>query len=59
MAAPQRRTDIGPPIKRFSSAVIQKITELGAHEILTAYMSTWPIADKIWTVRVASPRLLA
>ncbi|MCL4493010.1 MAG: dissimilatory-type sulfite reductase subunit beta [Nitrospirae bacterium] len=63
MAAPQRRTDIGPPhYKDFLPPVIQK--NYGSwkyHEIINpgVMVHVADSGDKIWTVRVASPRLLS
>ncbi len=63
MAAPQRRTDIGPPhYKDFLPPVIQK--NYGSwkyHEVISGgtMVHVSNSGDKIWTVRVASPRLLS
>ena len=63
MALPQRRTDIGPPhFKDFLPPVIQK--NYGSwkyHEEISAGLMVHVAdsGDKIWSVRVASPRLLS
>ena len=61
MALPQRKTDIGPPnYKRFLPPVIQKnYGNWKYHEILTpgTMVHVGESGDKLWTVRVASPRL--
>lgn len=63
MALPQRRTDIGPPhYKDFLPPVIQKnYGDWKYHEILTPGVMVHVAngGDKIWSVRVASPRLLS
>ncbi|MGD0885597.1 MAG: dissimilatory-type sulfite reductase subunit beta [Thermodesulfovibrionales bacterium] len=63
MSAPQRRTDIGPPhYKDFLPPVIQKnYGDWKYHEVLTpgVMVHVSNKGDKIWTVRVASPRLLS
>lgn len=63
MSAPQRKTDIGPPhYKDFLPPVIQKnYGDWKYHEILTpgVMVHTANSGDKIWSVRVASPRLLS
>lgn len=59
----QRKTDIGPPhYSNFLPPVIQKnYGNWKAHEILSPGLMVHIAnsGDKIWTVRVASPRLLA
>ena len=63
MALPQRRTDIGPPhYKDFLPPVIQK--NYGGwkyHEVINPglMVHTANSGDKIWSVRVATPRLLS
>ena len=63
MALPQRKTDIGPPnYKQFLPPVIQKnYGNWKYHEILTpgTMVHVGESGDKLWTVRVASPRLLS
>lgn len=63
MAAPQRRTDIGPPhYKDFLPPVIQKnYGNWKYHEVLEpgVMVHVANSGDKIWSVRVASPRLLS
>ena len=63
MALPQRRTDIGPPhFKDYLPPVIQKnYGNWAHHEILSGGVMVHVAnsGDKIWTVRVASPRLLS
>ncbi len=63
MATPQRRTDIGPPhYKDFLPPVIQKnYGDWKYHEILSpgVMVHVANSGDKIWSVRVASPRLLS
>ncbi|MEW5745505.1 MAG: dissimilatory-type sulfite reductase subunit beta [Nitrospirota bacterium] len=63
MALPQRRTDIGPPhFKDFLPPVIQKnYGDWKHHEILSpgVMVHVANSGDKIWSVRVASPRLLS
>jgi len=63
MALPQRRTDIGPPhYKDFLPPVIQKnYGDWKYHEILSpgVMVHIANSGDKIWSVRVASPRLLS
>jgi sulfite reductase beta subunit len=63
MALPQRRTDIGPPhYKDFLPPVIQKnYGDWKHHEILSpgVMVHVANSGDKIWSVRVASPRLLS
>lgn len=63
MAAPQRRTDIGPPhYKDFLPPVIQKnYGNWKYHEVINpgVMVHVSNSGDKIWTVRVASPRLLS
>lgn len=58
-----RRTDIGPPhYKQFLPPVIQKnYGKWKEHDILSpgVMVHTAESGDKIWSVRVASPRLLA
>lgn len=59
----QRKTDIGPPhYKNFLPPVIQKnYGDWKTHEILSPGLMVHIAnsGDKIWTVRVASPRLLS
>ena len=63
MALPQRKTDIGPPnYKQFLPPVIQKnYGKWKYHEVLTpgTMVHVGESGDKLWTVRVASPRLLS
>lgn len=63
MALPQRRTDIGPPhYKDFLPPVIQKnYGDWKYHEIIGpgVMVHVANSGDKIWSVRVASPRLLS
>ncbi len=63
MALPQRRTDIGPPhYKDFLPPVIQKnYGDWKYHEIINpgVMVHVSNKGEKIWTVRVASPRLLS
>lgn len=63
MTLPQRRTDIGPPhYKDFLPPVIQKnYGDWKYHEIISAGVMVHVAnsGDKIWSVRVASPRLLS
>lgn len=63
MAAPQRKTDIGPPhFKEFLPPVIQKnYGDWKYHEVINAGVMVHVAnsGDKIWTVRAASPRLLS
>lgn len=63
MSAPQRRTDIGPPHYRdYLPPVIQKnYGDWNYHEILGpgVMVHVANSGDKIWSVRVASPRLLS
>ncbi|MGD0282421.1 MAG: dissimilatory-type sulfite reductase subunit beta [Dissulfurispiraceae bacterium] len=63
MALPQRRTDIGPPhYKDFLPPVIQKnYGKWKYHEELSAGLMVHvsDTGEKIWSVRVASPRLLS
>ncbi len=63
MALPQRRTDIGPPhFKQFMPPVIEKnYGKWKYHEVLTpgTMVHVAESGDKIWTVRVASPRILS
>jgi len=63
MSLPQRRTDIGPPhYKDFLPPVIQKnYGNWKYHEILEpgVMVHVANSGDKIWSVRVASPRLLS
>ncbi len=63
MSAPQRKTDIGPPhYKDFLPPVIQKnYGDWKYHEIINpgVMVHVANSGDKIWTVRVASPRLLS
>ncbi|MCL4476063.1 MAG: dissimilatory-type sulfite reductase subunit beta [Nitrospirae bacterium] len=63
MSAPQRRTDIGPPhYKDFLPPVIQKnYGDWKYHEVINPGVMVHVAngGDKIWSVRVASPRLLS
>ncbi|MFA5354881.1 MAG: dissimilatory-type sulfite reductase subunit beta [Thermodesulfovibrionales bacterium] len=63
MALPQRRTDIGPPhFKEFLPPVIQKnYGDWKYHEVINAGLMVHVAnsGDKVWSVRVASPRLLS
>ena len=63
MSAPQRRTDIGPPhYKEFLPPVIQKnYGDWKHHEVINpgVMVHVGNSGDKIWSVRVASPRLLS
>lgn len=63
MSLPQRRTDIGPPhYKDFLPPVIQKnYGDWNYHEVLNPGVMVHVAngGDKIWSVRVASPRLLS
>ncbi len=63
MALPQRKTDVGPPhYKQFLPPVIQKnYGKWKYHEILTpgSMVHVAESGDKVWTVRCASPRILA
>ncbi|MBF0473357.1 MAG: dissimilatory-type sulfite reductase subunit beta [Nitrospirae bacterium] len=60
---PQRQTDIGPPhYEKFLPPVIKKnYGQWSYHEVLSHghMVHTAKSGDKIWTVRVASPRLLS
>jgi sulfite reductase beta subunit len=63
MALPQRKTDIGPPnYRQFMPPVIDKnYGKWKYHEVLTpgTMVHVAESGDKIWTVRVASPRILS
>lgn len=63
MSAPQRKTDIGPPhYKDFLPPVIQKnYGDWKYHEVINpgVMVHVANSGDKIWSVRVASPRLLS
>lgn len=63
MSLPQRKTDIGPPhYKNFLPPVIQKnYGDWKRHEVLSAGVMVHVAnsGDKIWSVRVATPRLLS
>lgn len=63
MALPERKTDIGPPhYEQFLPPVIKKnYGKWKGHEILSpgVMVHIAENGDKIWSVRVASPRLLA
>ncbi len=63
MATFERRTDIGPPhYEQFLPPVIKKNYGTWAyHEVLSpgVMVHTAESGDKLWTVRMASPRLLA
>ncbi len=63
MALPQRRTDIGPPhYRQFMPPVIDKnYGKWKYHEVLTpgTMVHVAESGDKLWTVRVASPRILS
>ncbi|HUO78205.1 MAG TPA: dissimilatory-type sulfite reductase subunit beta [Thermodesulfovibrionales bacterium] len=63
MSAPQRKTDIGPPhYKDFLPPVIQKnYGDWKYHEVINhgVMVHVANNGDKLWSVRVASPRLLS
>lgn len=63
MALPQRKTDVGPPnFEQFLPPVIKKnYGKWKYHEVITpgTMVHVGESGDKLWTVRVASPRLLA
>lgn len=63
MSLPQRKTDIGPPhYKQFLPPVIQKnYGQWKYHEEINAGLMVHVAesGEKIWTVRVASPRLIS
>ena len=63
MAIPQRKTDIGPPnFEQFLPPVIKKnYGKWKYHEVITpgTMVHVAESGDKLWTVRVASPRLIA
>ncbi len=63
MSLPQRKTDIGPPhYEQFLPPVIKKnLGKWKYHEVLNPGLMVHVAesGDKIWTVRVASPRILA
>jgi sulfite reductase beta subunit len=63
MALPERQTDIGPPhYKQFLPPVIEKnYGKWKGHDILGPGLMVHEAesGDKIWSVRVASPRILA
>lgn len=63
MSLPQRKTDIGPPdYRQFLPPVVQKnYGKWKYHEVLTpgTMVHVAESGDKLWTVRVASPRLLS
>jgi sulfite reductase beta subunit len=63
MALPERKTDIGPPhYEQFLPPVIKKnYGKWKYHEELSpaAMVHVGESGDKLWTVRVASPRILA
>ncbi|MEK6583200.1 MAG: dissimilatory-type sulfite reductase subunit beta [Nitrospirota bacterium] len=63
MAIPQRKTDVGPPhYKQFLPPVIQKnYGKWKYHEVINpgTMVHVGESGDKLWTVRVASPRILA
>ncbi|MCD5411248.1 dissimilatory-type sulfite reductase subunit beta [Thermodesulfovibrionales bacterium] len=63
MSLPQRQTDIGPPhYEHFLPPVIKKnYGKWKYHEVLTpgTMVHVAESGDKIWTVRVASPRILS
>lgn len=63
MALPERKTDIGPPrYEQFMPPVIKKnYGKWKYHEVLTpgSMVHVAESGDKLWTVRVASPRILA
>jgi len=63
MALPQRKTDIGPPnYRQFLPPVIEKnYGKWKYHEVLTpgTMVHVAESGDKIWTIRVASPRILS
>lgn len=63
MAIPQRKTDVGPPhYKQFLPPVIQKnYGKWKYHEVINpgTMVHVGETGDKLWTVRVASPRILS
>ncbi|MBA4371575.1 MAG: dissimilatory-type sulfite reductase subunit beta [Thermodesulfovibrio sp.] len=63
MAIPQRKTDIGPPkYDQFLPPAIKKnYGKWKYHEVITpgTMVHVGESGDKLWTVRVASPRLLS
>ncbi|UCE80218.1 MAG: sulfite reductase, dissimilatory-type beta subunit, partial [Nitrospiraceae bacterium] len=63
MALPERKTDIGPPhYEQFLPPVIKKnYGKWKYHEELSpaVMVHIGESGDKLWTVRVASPRILA
>ena len=63
MALPQRKTDIGPPhYGQFLPPVIKKnYGKWKYHEVLNpgSMVHVAESGDKIWTVRVGTPRILA
>jgi sulfite reductase beta subunit len=63
MALPQRKTDVGPPhYEQFLPPVIKKnYGKWKYHEVITpgTMVHVGESGDKLWTVRVASPRILA
>lgn len=63
MTVPQRKTDIGPPkYDQFLPPVIKKnYGKWKYHEVITpgTMVHVGESGDKLWTVRVASPRLLS
>lgn len=63
MALPQRKTDIGPPnFEQFLPPVIKKnYGKWKYHEVITpgTMVHVAESGDKLWTVRVASPRLIS
>jgi len=63
MSAPQRKTDIGPPhYKDFLPPIIQKnYGDWKYHEVINPGVMVHVAngGDKLWSVRVASPRLLS
>ena len=63
MAVPQRKTDVGPPnFEQFLPPVIKKnYGKWKYHEVITpgTMVHVGESGDKLWTVRVASPRLLS
>jgi sulfite reductase beta subunit len=60
---PQRQTDIGPPhYEKFLPPVIKKnYGQWSYHEVLSHghMVHTAKSGDKVWTIRIASPRLLS
>ncbi len=63
MSLPERQTDVGPPhFEKFLPPVIKaNYGKWKSHEVLTpgTMVHTAESGDEIYTVRVASPRILA